>query len=79
MLPEDTDHLMNVKLRLLTGFLVYKIAKNLPFHSAERFVIKCVQNSRRKFALLLHLALLKGSSRYGDLVQTETPYGSMDH
>lgn len=58
----------------LTSDHVYdNIVTNPPFHSAEAFVKKGIQNSRKKFALLLRLGFLEGSNRHRTIFAPTPP------
>jgi hypothetical protein len=58
---------------LTTDRVCDNIVTNPPFHSAEGFVKNGIQNSRRKFALLLRLAFLEGSNRQRTIFASTPP------
>lgn len=49
------------------------IITNPPFHSAEGFVARGLENAERKFALLLRLAFLEGANRANTIFHRRPP------
>jgi hypothetical protein len=49
------------------------IITNPPFHSAEGFVQKGINNANKKFALLLRLAFLEGKNRANTIFHSNPP------
>ncbi len=49
------------------------IVTNPPFHSAEGFVAKCLEDAESKFAMLLRLAFLEGGSRQKTIFSSNAP------